>query len=160
MTTNEPGEVLDCLSEDKQILVMALGIVNNRIRSLSPADRNDLFELMTARFNTNDHDEQESIRRAMIEILTQGKVQTKSLQLTADNPLSENAKKWAAHVGKKIKQLRDAAGLTQAQLSELSGLPQSHISRLERAEYTPTHITLLKLAKCSQCSSWRHRSLC
>lgn len=48
-------------------------------------------------------------------------------------------------VGKRIRERRLAFGLTQAQLSELSGITQGHISQLEKGERVPTVATLRKL---------------
>lgn len=45
-----------------------------------------------------------------------------------------------------IREAREAAGLTQAELSQQSGLPQSHISRLEQGKHSPTARTLEKIA--------------
>jgi transcriptional regulator with XRE-family HTH domain len=47
----------------------------------------------------------------------------------------------------RIKDLRVNAHLTQEELAELSGLPQSHISRLESGKHSPSRITLEKLAQ-------------
>ncbi|OHB75234.1 MAG: hypothetical protein A2W31_11590 [Planctomycetes bacterium RBG_16_64_10] len=52
-----------------------------------------------------------------------------------------------AFVSAKIRDCRKAAGLTQQQLEEKTGLPQSHISRLENGEHSPSHATLEKIAK-------------
>ncbi len=54
---------------------------------------------------------------------------------------------WVAWTSEKIKSLRKSSGLTQQQLSEATGLPQSHISRLENGEHSPSFSTLEKLAK-------------
>lgn len=62
------------------------------------------------------------------------------------DPDTGRLKAWAEHVGRKIQELRKAAGLTQVQLAERAGLPQSHISRLENAEHSATNLTLEKLA--------------
>lgn len=45
-----------------------------------------------------------------------------------------------------IRDARQAAGLTQAQLSELSSVTQAEISRIEGAKYSPRVGTLFKLA--------------
>ena len=41
-------------------------------------------------------------------------------------------------IGKRIQQLRDAAGLTQSQLADRAGVNAEHISRIERAEKGPS----------------------
>ncbi len=51
------------------------------------------------------------------------------------------------NVGKRIQSCRQKAGLTQEQLSEISGISQKHISRIEQG-YHDTHFTLIyKIAK-------------
>jgi transcriptional regulator with XRE-family HTH domain len=46
-----------------------------------------------------------------------------------------------------IKELQLKAGWTQEQLAAESGLPQSHISRLEAGKHSPSRATLEKIAK-------------
>lgn len=45
-------------------------------------------------------------------------------------------------VGRNLKRFRAAANLTQEQLAERSGLPQQHISEIERGHGNPTVVTL------------------
>jgi transcriptional regulator with XRE-family HTH domain len=47
---------------------------------------------------------------------------------------------------KYLRYIREKAELTQAQLAELSGVPQAAISRIERGGRAPRHSTLEKLA--------------
>ena len=49
-------------------------------------------------------------------------------------------------ISTKLKDLRRAQNLTQAQVAERSGLPQSHISRLEAGQHSPSLRTVEKLA--------------
>ena len=50
-------------------------------------------------------------------------------------------------VGKRIQECRQKAGLTQEMLSEISGISQKHISRIEQG-YHDTHFTMIyKIAK-------------
>jgi ribosome-binding protein aMBF1 (putative translation factor) len=84
----------------------------------------------------------------MEEILSQVPVAMRALPLPLEQkPLSDGRRAWAEHVGRKIKELRELSGLTQVKLAEKAGLPQSHISRIENAEYSPTHVTIEKIAK-------------
>lgn len=53
---------------------------------------------------------------------------------------------WLNRISHRIREAREAAGLTQAELSLQSGLPQSHISRLEQGKHSPTAKTLEKIA--------------
>lgn len=54
--------------------------------------------------------------------------------------------KWKVFISGKIKELRKAAKLTQSQLADLADLPQSHISRLERGQHSPSRKTLERLS--------------
>lgn len=146
MVTKDSCEVLVNLPEEAQQFVLAMSIMTNRISTLPPADREDLFQLMTAWSKTGDEDERKGIKWAMIEILTQGQVKVKSMPMVSDQTMSAKSKSWAVHVGATIRKLREKAGLSQVQLAERAGLPQPHLSRLENAAHTATHVTLEKIA--------------
>ncbi len=47
--------------------------------------------------------------------------------------------------GQKLKQIRKAKNLTQAQLAELAGANEKHISKIETGVYFPTYTTLTKI---------------
>ncbi len=47
--------------------------------------------------------------------------------------------------GKKLKQIRKSKNLTQAQLAEISGINEKHISKIETGVYFPTYHTLIKI---------------
>jgi XRE family transcriptional regulator, regulator of sulfur utilization len=53
------------------------------------------------------------------------------------------------HVGVMLKRLRDARGMTQAQLAKRAGLTQGYIAKIESAEYAPDPAlsVVLKLAR-------------
>jgi len=51
------------------------------------------------------------------------------------------------HVGSRIKKKREEKNLTQIELAKLSGLPQSHICRLEAGVHSPSMKTLEKIAR-------------
>lgn len=50
-------------------------------------------------------------------------------------------------VGENARRLRVSLGMTQEQLSELTGLTQQYISGLERGRRNPTILTLHQLAQ-------------
>jgi len=54
--------------------------------------------------------------------------------------------KRADHIGKTIKRKREEKNLTQAELGQRAGLPQSHICRLEAGMHSPSLRTLEKIA--------------
>ena len=49
-------------------------------------------------------------------------------------------------LGKRIKELRELAGMTQDDLAKRSGRTQEHISRIENGRHSPNYKTLTKLA--------------
>ncbi|MDR3619872.1 MAG: helix-turn-helix transcriptional regulator [Paludisphaera borealis] len=97
---------------------MAVDVLFDRIRSLSTA----------------------------LEILSQAPSRSTPMPLGDDAPMKPGLKKWADHVGGKIRELRERAGLNQSELAEKAGLTQSHVSRLENAAHSATHVTLEKIA--------------
>ena len=48
--------------------------------------------------------------------------------------------------GIRIKEIREQVGMTQAELSEKSGLSQEHISRIENGKFTPNVKTADRIA--------------
>jgi DNA-binding XRE family transcriptional regulator len=147
MLTKEFSETYASLPEHVKSAILALSILIDRVGSLPKPDRDDLFELLQAWRSTSEPEDQASIQRAMEEVLAQTPITVRTLPLTEDKPLTRNLKAWADHVGNKIKQLRENAGLNQSQLAERAGLTQSHISRLENAEHSATNLTLGKIAR-------------
>ncbi|MGL4462287.1 MAG: helix-turn-helix domain-containing protein [Planctomycetia bacterium] len=136
------------LPEQAKQAVLALSVVMERIRSLPKADRDDLYELVGAIREETDDETRRGIQRAMEEILAQIPIRTKPMPFpTADKALSRGLDAWAKHVGQTIRQLRERAGLSQTELAEKAGLTQSHVSRIENAAHSATHLTLEKVAK-------------
>jgi XRE family transcriptional regulator, regulator of sulfur utilization len=71
----------------------------------------------------------------------------------ADSPDDAALRAGFAHdisLGLQYQDARLARGLTQRQLSELSGVPQADISRIERGAGNPTEATLQRLATALQ----------
>jgi DNA-binding XRE family transcriptional regulator len=145
MLPKELSQTYGGLRQEVKPAILALSILIERIGSLPKADRDDLFELLQEWRRASDPEEQQSIHSAMEEILAQ--IPVKAGSLPEEIGPTRGWQGWAEHVGKRIRELREAAGLTQMQLAEKSGLPQSHISRLENAEHSATNITLGKIAK-------------
>jgi transcriptional regulator with XRE-family HTH domain len=50
-------------------------------------------------------------------------------------------------VGKNVRRLRLAKGLTQEQLAVLSGFTQQYLSELENGKHNPTVVTLYELSQ-------------
>ena len=60
-----------------------------------------------------------------------------------DNEDENNLK----NVGSRIQKCRKAAGLTQRQLSDITGISENHISRVERGIHIPNFDIMVKIAK-------------
>jgi DNA-binding XRE family transcriptional regulator len=134
--TNVPYEV-------KSVL-LAYYVVMSRIESLSKADRDDLLALTTIWHQSDDEEERESARVGIEEILAQRPLN--AIPLTESREGQIGLQRWSKSVGKQILRQRKAASMTQEMLAKATGLPQSHISRLEKGEHSPTHLTLSKIA--------------
>jgi transcriptional regulator with XRE-family HTH domain len=52
-----------------------------------------------------------------------------------------------------VRQIRTRRGLTQVTIAERSGLPQSHVSEIERGVMIPNLVTLLRLAAALECKA-------
>ena len=144
--TKDPSELLNRFPAEDREIIFAVALLMERIKSLAKEDRDDLLQLFTAWNDAGDADDRRGAWDAMLEVLTRGNVSAKPMTLPAEDHLPRGTEQWAARVGKEIRRLRDGASLTQAQLAHKAGLLQSHISRLENAEYSPTHLTLKKIA--------------
>jgi len=71
----------------------------------------------------------------------------------AKNPrhtVSVRKDEGAAEMGRNVRRLRIAAGLTQTALARRSGMDRTHLSRLESGRLTPTLVTVRRLAKTLQ----------
>jgi XRE family transcriptional regulator, regulator of sulfur utilization len=56
-------------------------------------------------------------------------------------------------LGARVRQIRTRRGLTQVIVAERSGLPQSHVSEIERGVMIPNLVTLLRLAAALECKA-------
>lgn len=130
------------LTNRQKLVVISLSVVIEQVHSLPKPDRDEFVTLMQLLRDASDQEERHSLQVAMEEILAQTPIKAETIDLSAAPPASA----FARHVGKTLKRLREKSGLTQQQLAEKSGLLQSHVSRIERGEYSPTNKTLTKLA--------------
>jgi transcriptional regulator with XRE-family HTH domain len=60
--------------------------------------------------------------------------------------LKEHGPKWAAAIAANVRAAREAAGLTQAELGERSGMVAPVVTRLESGSHFPSLASLLKVA--------------
>ena len=130
-----------------EALTMALGIVVQRINVLPADDRQELYELLKEIPNAKDREELDSIVVAMREVLDQRPVRLVPGDQNENMEPRPGLQKWIDYVSAKIRTRRKEADLTQEELAKRSGLPQSHISRLEAGKHSPSRVTLEKLAE-------------
>ena len=135
---------LSGLSFDDKAYMMALAVIDTKIKALPPGDRDDLFEVLREFLTATDEGERESAALAIEEIMEPAKTpETVRRGLLAEG----EPEKWMRYISDRIRLLRTSAGLTQEKLAERSGLTQSHVCRLERGEHSPNGLTLEKLAR-------------
>ncbi len=127
-------------------LVMAVGIIVDQISRLPEKDRQDFYALLQELRHAQTQEEIQALRLAMVEILEQEPLRLATMDLGAPPPRSVKLNRWVAFVSGKIRTLRQHKHMTQQQLARKTGLPQSHISRLEAGQHSPSRTTLEKLA--------------
>ena len=122
---------------------LAVAVIRERIDSLPKEDRDDLYELLPSLF-CDDSEEVASAQKAFNEILD-GQAMTVQSGL-GDGKTGDELQAWIDYVSVKIRDLRKKAEMTQEALADKSGIPQSHLSRLEQGKHSPTAKTLRRIA--------------
>lgn len=143
MTTTELDTVKK-MDPATQAVVMAVGVIVDRVQRLGEEDRKDLYELVRELPEAKTAEEIGALCDGMVEILDQRGARILAIPET---DLTGRALKWAEYLGEKVRALRAKRDLTQQQLAELSGLPQSHISRIEKGRLSASAATVDRLAK-------------
>lgn len=147
MNTKELTTRLDQLDPDEQRFVLAFGIVLDRLGRLSSEDSDVAFELLKDYAQAETTEEKQAAHEGIMELLDSHPVKVGHMLLASDGSEKPDAlKDWIRWVGDKIRQYRKAAKLTQTELEDRSGLPQSHISRIENGKLSPSRETLTKIA--------------
>ncbi len=137
------------IPQDQAQIVLAMSVLAERIKRLSEEDKRDLFELVKALGSCQTTEDSNAVLRAFMEILEDkpGSYVIDHGHEQAPSSTPEHYRKWTAWISSKLRDERQKKGFTQTQLAQRSGLPQSHISRLENGEHSPSHMTLEKIAK-------------
>jgi transcriptional regulator with XRE-family HTH domain len=65
--------------------------------------------------------------------------------------VTEKVSRAGELLGERLRTVRQQSGVTQVVLAERAGLPQSHISEIERGVMLPNLLTLLRIAAALPC---------
>ncbi len=129
-------------SAELSALKLAIAVLRDRISGLPQEDKADLLELTKIVFAADNEEERQSAIRAMEEIMEQRPLALARFEASDHAPLAD----WLSFISGRIREERTKRGLTQAELADKAGLTQSHVSRLENGEHSPSHMTRKKLA--------------
>lgn len=142
-TVQRQGEVESTPAHVK-LEAALVAVLIEKIASLPAEERDDLMAVVMDLKECKTPDDYRDVEQTINEILYPAQVG--GLQDAPSATASETLVKRKEYIAGIIKKLRGEAGWTQDQLAERSGLPQSHISRLEKAQHSPSFKTLEKLA--------------
>lgn len=135
------------LGLESQVIALALPVILDRINRLTKEDRDSLLELVRELPNIKSKEDMAETVATMREIIEQRPGAAVQMDISDDSSRPANLAKWLDYVSRKIRDTRAEVGMTQEQLSEKSGLPQSHISRIETGKLSPAHRTLERIAQ-------------
>ncbi len=130
---------------EEETLTMAVAIVAERIAGLRDDDRQDLYDLVKALSQAQCAEDFTAAVGGMREILDQ-QPQRAILFPSAPEEPSRALDGWNRHIAGAVRRRREHVHLTQQELAAKTGLTQSHISRIENAELSPSHRTVDRLA--------------
>ena len=135
-------------SMEAQFTGLAITLVVSRIVDLEPEDRQLLLDCFVDISECHDQEDVQDCMQTVIEILSpnNGRIQTTPLEEVEDTA-PDKLDSWLVYISNRIKTEREEKGMTQQQLAAATGIQQSHISRLENAQHSPSGLTLEKIAK-------------
>ncbi len=136
----------DELAPQVRLEEAAIAILLERIANLDREVKDDLMSVLIDIKDCESEQDlreiEQTIREILFPRLAGGFIQGRA----GDARATDTLRKRSEWIGDKIRKLRTQKELTQEQLASASGLPQSHISRLEKGQHSPSHVTLTKLA--------------
>ena len=149
MQTTEPkGDTAAASPPSFAPVDVVVAVIQERFRNLSKEERADLIVLIEALAECQSTEDEKygEIHDAMRELLYPEGMGDVIMGAAGAADRTDGLKSRMSWISQKIKELRDKCGFTQHDLAEKSGLPQSHISRLESGVHSPSFKTLEKLA--------------
>ena len=130
---------------NKDLLIAQLLL--EHVRDLPKEAMDTLLSLAPEIVNCKTDADLEELAEAVREVLFPQLIGDINVGAAGDVSPTENLKRRMAFIGGKIKEIRKSKDWNQEKLAEVSGLPQSHISRLENGQHSPSHKTLERIAK-------------
>jgi len=146
MATTDVRQSIRSMGMEEQLVTIAVTVLMDRLGRLEREDRDDLLALVKDLGTATTPEDFMAIRDTMVEILDSGHDRLERADLGQPGVPPERWRKWVDWVSKELRDARIAAGLTQEQLAAKTGLPQSHISRIENAKHSPARATIEKIA--------------
>lgn len=135
---------------DVDLQASAIAVLVEKIARLSQEEKDDMMcvvmEIKDCESESDLGEIQQTIREILFPEMTGGLLERDDIRPPSNNAMEALSKRREA-ISTKLKELRLAQNLTQAQLAEKSGLPQSHISRLEAGQHGPSLRTVERLAQ-------------
>ncbi len=123
----------------------AVKSILERIKTFSQHDRTEFATLLLKVHETDDQEEYESLVRALEEIWEQKPIVAEAFSLD-EQPMSEGLKKWTTHVARRIKELREQAGMSIDALAKAADLPAEYVGLVEEAQESASNLALSKIA--------------
>jgi DNA-binding XRE family transcriptional regulator len=122
--------------------------VLKRIRSMHPSRIQRFSRLVDLYRNAKTEEDAGEIEEVLAEMLFGEPNNYTASKLSTEESSEARAslEKHRKYVGVQIRKCRQKLKMSQEELAERAGLPQSHICRLETGKHAPTYLTIEKLA--------------
>jgi DNA-binding XRE family transcriptional regulator len=124
----------------------AIALLFERIARLDKERKDDLTAVFLEWLDDPSHEASMETERTMRELLFPELAGELGSSWGVEPDAELKLRSWSTGVGTRIKSLRCEKNWTQNDLAERSGLPQSHISRIEGGKHTPSHKTVVAIA--------------
>ena len=123
----------------------------NLFAHLPREQRAGVYGLLEAYAEERGEYERDEIKRTILEILFPDILVLEShaepVKLDEGGEARARLTEYRKKVGRSIRGQRQALHMTQQELAKRAGIPQSHVSRLERGMHAPTYLTTERIAR-------------
>jgi DNA-binding XRE family transcriptional regulator len=133
-------------SYDDVLILFLKNYLSGKITGLSKEGLEDLSGLLNELKSCEKEEERKEIEEAVREIIFPELIGQLNYGEAGSIHQADKLEARKARISRKVKELRRQSGMTQQELAEKSGLPQSHISRLEKGVHSPSYKTMERIA--------------